>query len=70
MARKPREWIPHTTYHITCRGNRRSDIFKDEADFEMYLELLQEALNQFRRKTPYDLLCYCLMDNHVHLLLQ
>ncbi len=69
MARKPRQWTPNTTYHVTCRGNRRSDIFKDETDFQRYLQLLDEALNQFRRRTPYDLISYCLMDNHVHLLI-
>lgn len=69
MARKPREWSPNTCYHVTCRGNRKSDIFKDQGDFEMYLKFLVEALHQFRRQTPYDLLCYCLMSNHVHLLI-
>lgn len=69
MARKARQWTPNTSYHITCRGNRRSEIFKDKADFRIYLDFLTEALDQFRQVTPYDLLSYCLMDNHVHLLI-
>ena len=69
MARKLREWYPHTCYHITSRGNRRSDIFKDEADFDTYLKIVALALQNFL-ETPYELICYCLMDNHVHLLIQ
>ncbi|HHX62524.1 MAG TPA: transposase [Epulopiscium sp.] len=70
MARKLREWYPHTCYHITSRGNRRSDIFKEEADFDAYLKIVSLALAGFEEKSPYELICYCLMDNHVHLLIQ
>lgn len=69
MARKLREWYPNTCYHITSRGNRRSDIFKDEADFGVYLNIISLAIQSFE-ETPYELVCYCLMDNHVHLLIQ
>lgn len=69
MARKLREWYPNTCYHITSRGNRRSDIFKDEADFGVYLEIVYLAMQSFQERL-YELICYCLMDNHVHLLIQ
>lgn len=69
MARKLREWYPYTCYHITSRGNRRSDIFKDEADFGVYLKIVSLAMASFEEEAPYELICYCLMDNHVHLLI-
>lgn len=69
MSRKNREWCEHSYYHITSRGNHRDDIFRDESDFKMYLKLLRFSLNYFEQ-SPYQLLCYCLMDNHVHLLIK
>ena len=32
-------------YHVTARGNRRNDIFKEEIDFEFYLKCMEEALS-------------------------
>ncbi|HHX60035.1 MAG TPA: transposase [Epulopiscium sp.] len=69
MARKLREWQPNTSYHVTARGNRKNNIFKNKQDFCEYLKLLAETLNHFKVETPYELLSYCLMDNHVHLLI-
>ncbi|WP_042462724.1 transposase [Neobacillus dielmonensis] len=66
MARKHRVWFPGAMYHVTCRGNRKSDIFFDEQDFCTYLDLLEEARSLY----PYHLHSYCLMTNHVHLLLE
>ena len=69
MARKLRQWYPNACYHVTSRGNRRSDIFRDKADFRLYLKILSLAIQAFQ-ETPYDLICYCLMSNHVHLIIQ
>lgn len=69
MSRKLRVWYENACYHITCRGNHRNDLFRDEADFGMYLELLSFALKSFV-DTPYQIISYCLMDNHVHLLIR
>ncbi|MGL4738411.1 MAG: transposase [Cellulosilyticaceae bacterium] len=69
MPRKAREWHEHACYHITCRGNHRNDLFRDESDFGMYLILLGDVLKHFK-DTPFHLVSYCLMDNHVHLLIQ
>jgi len=63
MVRKKCEWYPGTMYHITTRGNRRSDLFKSEEDYVIYLAILKEV----KYKTEFELLCYCLMTNHVHL---
>ena len=52
-------------YHITSRGNRRSDLFKDEEDYLIYLQVLKEAIEYYNNS--YDLIAYTLMTNHVHL---
>ncbi|HEY8890497.1 MAG TPA: transposase [Clostridium sp.] len=69
MVTPKREWFPGVSYHITSRGNHRNDIFRDEADFGMYLILMKECLKYYE-KYNYKLICYCLMTNHVHLLIQ
>lgn len=67
MTSKKRIWFPGASYHITTRGNRRNDIFKDEEDFEVYITLAKDALEYYEGK--YKIAAYCLMDNHIHMLL-
>lgn len=62
-------WFPNSSCHITARGNHRNDIFKDGEDFQYYLTLLEEALEYFQQD-GYKIICYCLMDNHVHMLIK
>lgn len=66
MAKKKRIWYPGAVYHITNRGNRRSDIFKDEEDYQVYLILLEQTMDKY----PYTLYAYCLMTNHIHIQLE
>lgn len=63
MARKKRVWYPGAVYHITNRGNRRSDIFRDEEDYQVYLD----NLRQVKKRYPFEIYSYCLMTNHIHL---
>lgn len=63
MAKKKRIWYPGAVYHITSRGNRRTDLFKDEEDYQVYLTILEHTME----KHPYTLYSYCLMTNHIHL---
>lgn len=65
MGRKKLEWYPGAMYHVTARGNRRSDIFKEEIDYELYLKYMGEALSYY--KDCYRIISYCLMTNHVHI---
>ncbi|GAA0179333.1 hypothetical protein SH2C18_22220 [Clostridium sediminicola] len=62
-------WFPESSCHITARGNHKNDIFKDDEDFQYYLTLLEEALHYFEYY-GYEIICYCLRDNHVHILLK
>ncbi len=62
-------WFPGSSCHITARGNHRNDIFRDGEDFQYYLILIEEALDHFKYDR-YKIICYCLMDNHVHILIE
>ena len=66
MARPLRIEYPGAVYHVTARGNAREDIFLEDADRRLFLEVLGNTV------TRYNWLChaYCLMDNHYHLLLE
>jgi putative transposase len=69
MATKKRIWYCGCTYHITARGNHRNDIFRDDADYGMYLIMMKECLKYYKEYN-YEFICYCLMTNHVHLLIR
>ena len=55
--------IPNSPHHITQRGDNRRDVFFSDRDRELYLTLLKE----YSQKSKLDILGYCLMTNHVHL---
>ena len=65
MPRFARVVIPLCPHHITQRGNERRDIFFTPVDREVYLGLLQ----QYAEHHSVAVLGYCLMTNHVHLVL-
>ena len=69
MASPKRAWVSGAIYHITNRGNRKEIIFKENIDYIVYLGILKETL-KFYREDNYRLISYCLMSNHVHLLLK
>lgn len=51
--------------HVTCRGNRRQAIFADDDDRERFLQLLERV----RRASDWQVFAWCLMTNHLHLVL-
>ena len=65
MARQGRVVFPGIPHHVTQRGNRRERIFFEPGDERVYLDTLATQLARFR------VACwaYCLMPNHVHLVL-
>ncbi len=66
MARLARIVVPGLPHHVTQRGNRREAIFFEEGDHEIYLDLLAEQT----LRAGVAVWAYCLMPNHVHLILK
>ena len=66
MPRKRRELIAGGVYHVYARGNNRRLIYEDDRDRLKYLALLGEVVG----REGWRCLSYCLMDNHVHLLVE
>jgi putative transposase len=66
MARLARIVIPGLPHHVTQRGNRREAIFFEDGDHEIYIDLLAEQT----LKAGVAVWAYCLMPNHVHLVLK
>jgi len=64
MARQARVVAPGYPHHITQRGNRRQPTFFEDRDYRLYLALLREQCAQ----AGVDVWSYCLMPNHVHLI--
>jgi len=64
MARLPRVEALETPHHVTQRGNARRQIFDSDADYQVYLAIL----GQHARLRGLHLIGYCLMPNHVHLI--
>jgi len=64
--RKPRIEIEGGLYHIITRGNNRQLIFGSDDDYLKMLVLLAER----KAKLPFFLYAYCLMPNHIHLLVE
>ena len=65
MARLARVVAPGVPHHVTQRGNRRQQTFFSDGDYAAYLELLAEGC----RAARVEVWGYCLMPNHVHLIL-
>lgn len=63
MPRHARIVFPGIPHHITQRGNRRENIFFTDEDRTVYLEWLQDYCSRH----GVDILSYCLMSNHIHL---
>jgi putative transposase len=51
-------------HHITQRGNNKEKVFFDDEDGLLYLDILQ----RYKNKDGIKILAYCLMGNHVHIL--
>jgi len=65
MSRPLRIEFPGAIYHVTSRGDRREPIFVDDDDRQALLQVLQQATERFDAQV----LSYCLMGNHYHLVL-
>lgn len=66
MPQRKQIFIPHSYYHIYNRGHNKQTIFLNNKDYQRYLKRLKE----YFKKHQVSLLCYCLMPNHIHLILR
>lgn len=65
MPRKLRQQYKHSIYHAIIRGNNKQILFYEKSYFLKFLSILEISL----KKYDYEIYSYCLMSNHVHLLL-
>jgi REP element-mobilizing transposase RayT len=66
MPRRPREEVAGGIHHVFARGNAKENIYRDDEDRERYLGMLGKAVVRHQ----WLCLAFCLMDNHVHLLVE
>ena len=66
MTRPPRQLLDGGCYHLIARGNNRQFLLTEDTAFRYFLDLLARAKTTY----PARLYHYCLMSNHVHLLLE
>ena len=65
MVRIPRPLMHNAFYHIIARGVNKDSVFLCAEDFERYLSTLWKYKNKFNA----NVYAYCLMSNHIHLLI-
>jgi putative transposase len=58
--------FPGALYHVTAQGNAQQDIFLDNEDRQRFLGVLARVVSRFQLL----LHTYCLMDNHLHLVVE
>jgi REP element-mobilizing transposase RayT len=66
MSRQRRKLSSSQIYHIMLRGNSGRDIFIDDEDRHRFLNILTDK----KKDNEFVIYAYCLMDNHIHLLLK
>jgi REP element-mobilizing transposase RayT len=66
MSRKARQLSSTKIYHVIIRGNRKEDIFLEDEDKRRFIKILKKI----KQKDEYELYAFCLMNNHVHLLIK
>lgn len=66
MPRTGRKLSQSSVYHVMIRGNEKKDIFHDDADRKKFLDIVREK----KKSGEFYLYAYCLMNNHVHLVIK
>lgn len=66
MPRLNRALMDYSYYHIITRGVRKQTVFRDDIDFINYLKIAKRAKKKFKILVY----AYCLMANHVHMLVE
>ena len=60
--RPPRIVVPGCAHHVTQRGNRKAEVFRDDSDRRVYIRLMHGVCETYHVAVW----AYCLMPNHVH----
>ena len=66
MPTLPRKISSLGIYHVIYRGVNKQRIFEDAEDYDKFLSVLRK----FQAKCGYTVLAYCLMSNHIHLIIK
>lgn len=66
MPRTARLTVENAYYHIITRGNQKQFVFVEPPDYNAYLSMLAK----YKKRYKFKLYCYCLMPNHVHLVME
>lgn len=66
MPRAARKASNSGIYHVILRGINKQRIFEDEADYRRFLRILEDC----KASCGFELYAYCLMSNHIHILLK
>lgn len=66
MPRAARKKSKSGIYHVILRGINKQRIFEEEEDYHKFLEVLKE----YKAVCGYEIFAYCLMSNHVHILIR
>lgn len=66
MGRPLRHYRPAAFYHVMLRGNNGRDIFYNDDERQKMCSLIDEGIQKFHHRIH----AFCLMSNHVHLLVQ
>ncbi|CAB1065784.1 hypothetical protein D1BOALGB6SA_10583 [Olavius sp. associated proteobacterium Delta 1] len=66
MTRSLRIDYPNAWHHVMNRARRGANLFRDKADYQQFIDLLQETADLFN----VDMAAFCLMPTHCHLMAQ
>jgi len=66
MPRRARKKSRSGIYHILLRGINKQRIFEDVQDYQKFLETIKTN----KKTSGYQVYAYCLMSNHIHLLMK
>lgn len=66
MSRKPRIHYMGAFYHVVVRGNNHAYIFNNRENKEEY----KKIVSKYKKRYRFKLYAYCIMDNHVHMLIE
>ncbi|MGN1351462.1 MAG: transposase [Clostridia bacterium] len=66
MPRFPRNYLKTSFFHVMSQGINKNFIFEDSIDIKFYIKNMYEIKDKYNVK----IIAYCIMNNHVHMLLE